>query len=237
MGVLYAEDGKIYNNEYIEIYIPMDYFDGGVAQNHGSSIETLGILYLRSYKDGTPGDIKLLNIPVVMEFMLYSSHNDTLDVHGIKVDCIAMEYPPKSYIIHQTLPKGREVANKFLDTVLAGKLPKTISYAKLMDIWWRNLEMSGISYKVPSSIFEMIYASIYRNPHNVKERYGQVYGKLSNPTGYDYKTENVRAVVKDLSTFSGMIFEDIGTMISNGITNSLNGEEEEVSPLEKIIHY
>jgi len=44
-------------------------------------------------------------------------------------------------------------------------------------------------------------------------------------------------VVKDLSTFSGMVFEDIGMMISNGINNSIEGVEEPVSPLEKIIHY
>lgn len=237
MGVLYAKEGKIYNSEYIELYVPMDYFNDGIAQNHGSTIETLGILYVHTFTDGNPNEVKLFNVPVISEFMLYSSHPDTIDVHGKNVDCVAMEYPKDSYILHQTLPKGREIANQFLDTILAGKLPKTINYNKLIDIWWKNLEISGISYKVPSKIFEMILANIYRNPHNVKERYGQYYGKQSNPTGYDYKTENVRAVVKDLSTFSGMIFEDIGTMISSGIVNNVTGEEEAVSPLEQIIHY
>ena len=70
-----------------------------------------------------------------------------------------------------------------------------------------------------------------------KKRYGQYFGKQTNPTGYDYKTGNVRSVVKDLSTFSGMVFEDISTMISNGISNSIDNVEEPVSPLEKIIHY
>jgi hypothetical protein len=121
--------------------------------------------------------------------------------------------------------------------MLAGKLPKTLSYTNVINIWWRNLECSGISYKVPSKVYEMIIASIYRNPNNMKERYGQYYGKQSNPSGLDYKTDNVRGVVKNLSTFSGMVFEDIGTMISNGINNSLTGVDEPESPLEKIIHY
>lgn len=237
MGVLYAEAGKIMCNEYVEIYIPQEYFDNGIAQNHGASIETLGVLYIRTFKNGNPGDIKLLNIPVVGEFMVYSKHVDTIQVHGKGVDCLALEYPPKSYIIHQTIPKGREIANAFLNSVLGGKLPKTLNYNQIMNIWWKNLEVSGISYKVPSKIFEMIIASIYRNPHNVKERYGQLYGRQENPNGYDYTTENVRQVVKDLSTFSGMIFEDIGTMISSGINNSNQGVEEPESPLEKIIHY
>ena len=83
----------------------------------------------------------------------------------------------------------------------------------------------------------MIIAATYRNPHNTKERYGQYYGRQTNPNGYDYKTGNVREVVKDLSTFTGMVFEDISGMISNGINNSINNNEEPVSPLEKIIHY
>lgn len=237
MGLLYAKDSKIYNNEYAEIYVPDEYFDSGVAQNHGSDIESLGLLYIRSFKDGNPGEIKLLNIPVISKFMLYSSHKDKITANGMEINCTALEYPKDSCIMHQTLPKGREVANTFLDTILAGKLPKNLNYADLINIWWTNLEISGISYKVPSKIFEMILASIYRNPNNMKERYGQLYGRQTNPTGLDYKTENVRAVVKDLSTFSGMIFEDIGTMISSGIVNTANGVEEQVSPLEKIIHY
>ena len=77
----------------------------------------------------------------------------------------------------------------------------------------------------------------FTSPNNLKERYGQLYGRQENPTGYDYTTENVRQVVKDLSTFSGMIFEDMGTMITSGINNSIDNTEEPVSPLEKIIHY
>lgn len=83
----------------------------------------------------------------------------------------------------------------------------------------------------------MIIASIYRNPNNPKERYGQLYGKQHNPTGYDYSTENVREVVKNLSTFSGMVFEDIGSMITSGINNTANNVDESISPLEKVIHY
>jgi len=237
MGVLYAEGGKIMCKEYVEIYIPQEYFDTGIAQNRGASIETLGVLYIREFKKGNPEEIKLLDMPVITEFMVYNKHTDTINVRGKNVECMALEYPPNSYIVHQTLPKGREIANAFLDSVLAGKLPKTLNYSKLIDIWWTNLQISGVSYKVPSKIFEMILASIYRNPHNVKERYGQLYGRQENPNGYDYTTENVRQVVKDLSTFSGMIFEDIGTMITSGINNSATNVEEPVSPLEKIIHY
>ena len=97
--------------------------------------------------------------------------------------------------------------------------------------------MAGVNFQVPSKIYEMIISNIYRNPNNVKQRYGEYYGKQTNPKGIDYKTGNVRDVVEGLSTFSGMVFEDISRMITSGINNSLDGIEEPVSPLEKIIYY
>ena len=237
MGALYAKSGKIYCSEYMEIYIPMEYFTQRVAVNRGATIESFGIVYCRQFINGEPQEIKLLNIPVVTEFQVYESKTGTIKVLDKTLDVLVLEYLKDSYVVHQTLAKGREVANSFLESMLYGKLPRTLNYTKVIDIWWRNLEISGISYKVPSEIFEMIIASIYRNPNNTKERYGEYYGKQSNPNGYDYVTENVRSVVKDLSTFSGMVFEDIGQMISNGINNAAENVEEAVSPLEKIIHY
>ena len=237
MGILYANTGKIYCNDYMEIYIPMQYFNDGIAINRGTSIEVFGIVYTRAFPNGNEGDIKLFNLPVITNFMVYDSKQENITINNKQLAVLTLQYIKDSYIVHQTVTKGRDVAGAFLDSMLAGKLPKTLNYTKIIDIWWKNLEISGISYKVPSKIYEMIIASIYRDPHNPKKRYGQYYGKQSNPNGYDYETGNVRSVVKNLSTFSGMVFEDIGTMISNGINNSIEGIEEPVSPLEKIIHY
>lgn len=237
MGVLYADNGKIYTNEHLEIYIPKEYFDSGIAINHGATVETFGIGYCRTYKGEEAGELQLFDVPVQTELIVYTSRNDTIKVNDRLIEVLCLEYLPKSHVMHQSLPKGREVANAFLAAVLGGKLPDTINYPSLIDIWWENLEISGISYKVPSSMFEMILAATYRNPNNPKERYGQLYGKQDAPTGYDYETANVRNVVKQLSTFSGMVFEDVGSMISNGILNTEKNIEEPVSPLEKIIHY
>lgn len=237
MGILYANAGKIYCNDYMEIYIPMSYFGDKAAINKGSSIETIGIVYTRSYPDGKEGPIKLMNLPVIVNFMVYEFKQETIKVHGTSLDVMTLMYLKDSYVLHQTVQKGREVAEFFLDSLLAGKLPTTLNYTQVINMMWRNLEIAGVSFKAPSKIYEMIIASIYRNPYNLKERYGQYYGKQSNPSGYDYVTGNVRTVVKDLSTFSGMVFEDIGMMISNAINNSIEGAEEPISPLEKIIHY
>lgn len=237
MSELYAKDGKIYCKEYMELYIPMSYFNDGIAINNGSAIETFGVLYTRSFPGGKEGPLKLFNVPTFINVKLYEFRQDKIRIHDKAIDVMALEYIKDSYVLHQTVANGREVAEAFLATMLSGKLPKTLNYARIIDIWWKNLEISGVSFKVPSKIFEMIIASIYRSPNNPKDRYGQYYGRQTNPNGYDYQTGNVRSVVRDLSTFSGMVFEDIGNMITNGINNSLDEYEEPESPLERIIHY
>ena len=238
MSLLYAKEGKIHCSEYMEIYVPMSYFEGSpVAFNEGASIRTIGLVYVRSFKNGTPSDIKLFNLPVTVQFMVYETKQDTIKVNNRSIEVMTLQYMKDAYVLHQSVTKGREVAGSFLNLILGGKIPTSINYSQVIDLWWRNLEIAGISYKVPSKIFEMIIASIYRNPHNPKKRYGQYYGSHPNSDGYDYVTGNVQDVVKQLSTFSGMVFEDINTMISNGINNSIEGKEEPISPLEKIIHY
>ena len=239
MSILYANSGKIYCSEYMEIYIPMDYFssDNTVAFNRGATIDTLGLVYTRAFPSGNAGPIRLFNLPVVVSFMVYESRRETIKINHRSIDVLTLQYLKDAHVMHQSVTKGREVAGDFLETMLGGKLPNTLNYTQVIDLWWRNLEIAGVSYKVPSKIFEMIIASIYRNPHNQKQRYGQYYGKHPEASGYEYTTGNVRSVVKQLSTFSGMVFEDINTMISNGINNSIEGNEEPNSPLEKIIHY
>lgn len=236
-GLLYAKDGHLYNKEYCEIYIPMEYFDNGYATNKGVSIETLGLLYIRPYPNGKEGPIELLNLPAEINVMMYNFQLEEIKIHGRSLSVMTLKFLKDSYVLHQSIQKGREVAEAFLGYVLMGKLPKTLDYAKIIDIWWKNLEISGVSFKVPSKIFEMIIASIYRNPNNIKQRFGEYYGKQSTPNGYNYKTGNVRDVVEGLSTFSGMVYEDISRMITSGINNSISGEDEPVSPLEKVIHY
>lgn len=234
---LYAKDGKIYCKDYMEVYIPKEYFANGLATNEGNSIETLGIVYARVYENGNAGKMQLINLPASVKFNNYDFEESSITIHGKTIDVMVLKYLKDSYVIHQTLTNGREVAEAFLSMVLGGKVPKTLRYEQILDMWWKNLEISGISFKVPSKMFELIIAAIYRNPNNVKERFGQLYGKEANPDGSNYKTDNVRNVVKNLSTFSGIVFEDISSMLTSAVNNSTDGVEEPISPLEKIIYY
>jgi len=236
MALLYAREGKLYASQFLEIYVPTDYEEDNFMVDQGITVETFGLLFVRGITDGIEGPIQLLNIPTMITIQVYDSSSGTINVHGQQVDVMICRYLPNSLVMGQTIIEGRDKAETFLKLVMAGKLPRVLNYGRLADIWWRNLEISGISFNVPSKIYELILATVYRARGNPKKRYGEIYGK-GNSSGYDYETASVRDIVASLSTFSGIAFEYMNKMITSGINNSLEGVEEPISPLEKIIHY
>mgnify|MGYP003318621993 CR=1 FL=1 len=158
MDILYADAGKLKTHECLEIYIPTSYFADGIAVNEGESVKTFGILYCATVKDGNKGPIKLFSVPTVISVMNYESQNTLVKVGSNNIEVVALSYLPDQIIMHQTLPKGRTIASDFLNMMLNGKIPNTLNYNQIINIWWKNLEISGISYKVPSKMFEMIIA-------------------------------------------------------------------------------
>jgi hypothetical protein len=236
--LLYAKDDRLYNSEYCEIYIPKSYFkDNRYAKNIGSAVEVFGLIYIRKFTGGKPGSIDFIDLPTNLEIQLYGSKEDVIKINGKSIDVVVLQFLENSFIMRQTTGKGREIAENFLDYVMKGKLPETLSYLELIDIWWNNLTLADVDFKIPSKMYEMILAAIYRSPKDMKMRFGQYLGLNANTDPYSYVTGNVRDIVESLSTFSGIIYEDIKRMITSGINNSLAGVEEPVSPLEKIMHY
>lgn len=238
MSSFYAKDSKIYAKNYLEIHIPKSYFDGNrFATSKGVSIESLGLVYVESVVNGKATPIKLLRLPVMIDFMVYDFLDQEVKVYGKNLPVTTLKYLQDSYVMPQSVQKGRDVAEMFLNVMLSGKLPTNIDYASLIDIWWRNIEIASVSLGVPSKIFEMIIANIYRDSKDIKKRFAVYYGSSPTSDGHNYQTGNVRDIVQNLSTFSGLIFEDINRMITSGINNSKDGVEEAESPLEKTIHY
>ena len=237
VNILYDKNGKLFTSQYTELYIPEIYFEDGFAEDKGDNITSLGLVYIRSFPGGKPDSIKFLNLPIEMDFMKYDIEVGEIKIHGNTIPVKILKYIKDSFICNQNVPQGRLISETFVKYLLHGKLPKTINYTDLLNIWWKNLEISGINFKVPSKIYEIILSNLYRNARNKKERYGQSFGKSSDSSGYGYQTMNVRSVVEGLSTFSGMVFEDMNQMITSAINNSIEGIEEPISPLEKIIYY
>lgn len=238
MPALYVKNGKLYATDYLEIHIPLSYFENDrFASIKGATIESLGLVYLESFPDGNPKPITLLNLPAILNFEVYETSEGNIDIKNISIPVKTLKYMKDAYVMNASIERGREVCEAFLNVMLSGKLPKNLDYSRLIDIWWKNIEIAGVNLGVPSKIFEMIIANIYRDRSDIKKRFAEYYGSSPDSNGFNYQTGNVRKIVEKLSTFSGLAFEDISTMITSGINNSKNNVEEKESPIEKIIYY
>lgn len=230
---LYTKEHLCYAKDYIEIYIPLDYFEDDLAVNKGNRISTFGLLFVK----GKTGDYFFIDVPVTIDLQLYDSEDTEITIKGKKIPVKALKYMKDSLVFDPSIVQTFNDGEKWVTMILNGKVPKCLNYAKIIDIWWKNCIISNTDSKCVTKVFELVLAAMYRSGEDFKHPYRQVYGKRTEQVGYDYATGNVRDVVESLSTFSGMVFEDISRMITSGINNSIEGVEEPVSPFEKIIHY
>lgn len=233
---LYEKNAKLYTDAYMEIYIPDGYFeDDRFAINKGIYVESLGIVYAKVFGE-EESPYKIISLPTTVKFIVHEFSKGSIKIHDKVINVMILKYLKNSYVMDNSITRNTMIAEQFLKAVLMGKLPDTLRYDSLIDTWWKNLEIVGFDLKSPSKILEMIIAAIYRDPKNKKNRFGEVYGRSADSSPFAYKTGNVRDVVEGLSTFSGLVFEDVGRMITSGLNNSMEGVEEPISPLEKIIH-
>lgn len=220
------------------MYFPMEYFDKNYyAQNLGNKVNIFGVFPCQEFIDGKPQGIKVFKIPTFIDIRTYETTIDVIEFNGQSMSVMKSSYPKDSILFTKSIPKSVQISEKMLSLIIDGKLPSIIPYPDIINILWKNLEISGVNFKVPSAIYEALIMTMCRNKHNLKERFGIHYGKTSDSNPYDYIQLNTRNAVASLSTFAGIVFEDMDKMIGNGIVNSINNIDEPVSPLEQILYY
>ena len=237
-NLMYVKDNCIYAKDYLEMYIPLIYFGNKndsekrkYAIDRGEIIEVFALVYVK----GVDNVIQFMNVPTRLDIKQYDWDETEIEVHEQKIQCRRLKFMKDAYICSDTVIQNFNLGEDWVNMLLDGKVPSTINYPKLINIWWNNCEITGIDLQCHTKIMELIICNLFRNKDNLKERYAKVYGNKSSPEGYDYKSGDVRSIVEQLSTFSGFIFEDIGRMITSGINNSLDNIEEKESPLEKVM--
>jgi hypothetical protein len=150
---------------------------------------------------------------------------------------LVSSYPKGSILFPRDIPENQTIAEKVIHLIMGGSLPSIVEYPDIINILWKSLDIAGIDLNVSSTLYEALIATMCRNKRNIKERFGISYGRNMAVGPTDYIQLNTADAVANLSTFSGMIFEDIDAMVANGVANTINEVEEPISPLEKIIHY
>lgn len=236
-SLLAKDEFLILTAPYMEVYIPTDFFDSGLAENLGSSINTLGLLNARVFDDGnSPGFLEILNLPT--KIVLYPSDMETKKLK------LSPLLPEENYMVckfykdmpfmRKELVKASDNAELFFNLLIRGKIPRNIPYDKILTVWRKNLDLNGVNFKVPSSILELIIREVYRDP-KTGEPYGKLRGNKPMSEWGPYTTANMRNICAKNSTFAAITFEDFDAMVTTSLNRKKQGKNQNISPIEKII--
>ena len=238
-NIFRADEEYIYLNvPYCEFYIPTEYFAMGkkFAEDFTDKINVIGLFNIGLFENDKLVDVKVFNVPVYLDINVYDFDVRMIDVgSGNAVECRVYKYYKDAIICRSFIPENSSVAQTFLQLIISGSMPGTIPYSQCLSVWRKNLELSGVSLGVSSAVMEMILAVMYRDAKDPSKKYCIRYGSSADSSEYDYMSASIRQICQYNSTFTGIIYEDIDSMITSAINRNRNGKEEGETPMEKII--
>ena len=241
----FKDDGKgnyIFTGKYMEIYISQYYFDKGASELIGDHFKTLGILNCRTFNDiegKKPNRLRVLNLPVeIVTFPSGGYEVRKLDLTGKgEQEYYVLKYYNGDVVFPTQVAASVPTFTACMNIILSGKLPDSIPYNAVLEVWANSFDMNNVNFDVPDLVKEMIIAQVYRDPKNFGSTFGSVVGKDPHHSMYDYKTATQRELTASNSAFNGLVFEDWDAMVRAGIIGTKENKKENVSPMEEELKY
>ena len=99
--------------------------------------------------------------------------------------------------------------------------------------------LNGVNLKSELVIFEYIVAELCRYKKDANLPFRKVIGADTNReiSELDYMLINLKTLPAINSTFSAITFEDINQAIISSVKKTKNNEEENETPVEKVLKY
>jgi hypothetical protein len=226
----------------MEIYIPSYFFDSSselfsMASIIGRRIETIGLFWF--FVDGKFYELQI-PIKVSFEFSETEKVKKKLKPGMPEIDYEVFTLKNGDAFIHDIMYKQSidDVINFIQKLVEGAKLPQTLSYEEVLGVYLKILEVSkiGKGLGVNSVTLEFILSELYRDKRNTTLPFRKTFnGKSIGP--YDFKMLRIVKVPEMNSTFTGLTGEDINQQFISAILKNREGNDERISPIEKIIKY
>lgn len=231
------KDGFIYfNGSYLEMYVPKDFIDRGIAEDVGNLYKAFGIIHLRTFDKGEkPRELETLNLPSMINLYPSEKEERNITLEGQEGRYLVLKFFNGDKVMDSQIRQDTTNCEIFLDLLFRGKLPSTIDYSKVMALWDKNLQMNGVNFGVPATCRSVTIAEIYRDKNKPEFRYAKTVGKNFTKKQLDYITSNAREMCARNSTFAAITFEDFDAMLTASLNINKYKKSETVSPIEKII--
>lgn len=239
---VFVDNGKGYiavNVPYIEIYIPMSFFGktGALATDNGDTITTIGSLPVGIFENGKFKEYRTLQLGEMINLFVYDSDTRQMQLPGQLAEepVRILKYFKGDEVMQNYIVQDSLNCQRFLELELKGKLPNTLPYDKIPEIWDKNLVTNKTGLGIPAVNRELIISVQYRDNKQPSRTFAQRLNSDPKATMFDYVVANIRETCRYTSTFAGMTYEDFDSMVTSSLKRTKDHQEEPESPLEKII--
>ena len=226
-------------NKTFVFYVPENYFKNtskiSIAEIQGQYVSMIGLCNWSILdENGKMGRLMPFNFPT----MFLCKPAEIEKVKNLKLD----NTEPSDYRLLK-FKKGDEVVSQtkvpqlidnaeilFKMAVMTGKIPTTIPYDKLWEVFEESARLNGFSYKVSIQLFGILISGICRDPKDISKPFKETDMKDMN----NYRPININMVPKFLSPYTAIISENWDDAVRAAV---LMKDKKEVpySPLEKIV--
>lgn len=240
----FKDDGAniIFTGPYMEAYIPAYYFENKWAEELGDTIKVFGLFNIITFNDAngkSPNPIRCFNVPLYMVTYPSAFEVRKIDLNNTNEPELytVLKYYPNDVFCPNRTTQELHSFEIFLNVLIGGHLPKSLSYDDIVGVWEKNRELNGINFDVSDTIYELVISEIYRSRKNPVKRFGMEMGANPKTSPYAYKTASPREITKINSTFTGITFENMDEMLTSAVVRSKEDKKENTSPMEEIMKY
>ena len=238
----FKKDGAkiIFTGKYMEMYINSFYFEKDVAEIIGDHFKTLGVVNFAVFSD-VEGKHRLkintLNVPtMILTYPSGGYEERNIDLVGNGVEkYYVLKYYNTDEICASEIAANPANFKAFFEILLAGKLPNTLPYKSILEIWNKNFKLNNINFDIPDNVKEMIIYKIYRWKKDPTIPFGKALAKNPKLSQFDYITMGPRDITRMDSAYAGFSFEDFDASVIAGINTTKSGRKEVQSPIEPIL--
>ncbi len=238
---VFANDKKghiICNVPYLEIYIPMAFFDksGKIAVDNGDTITSIACLPIGLFENGKLKEIRTIKLGERMNFFVYDSEVVNMALPGSPEGPVkVLKYFKGHEIFNDYIVQNSSSIQAYIELILGGKIPSTLSYSAINTIWNKNLEMNNGGLGVPATNRELVLSVQCRDQTAPTRIFAERLNDTPNATEYEYAMVNMRQICQFSSTFAALTFEDFDSMVTSSLKRTKEHLPEPESPLEQLI--
>ena len=227
------------DNSTCVFYVPANYFNNtskvNIAVIIGEYVSFIGVCNWAIIDEkGKRSEIKPFTFPTMMICKPYEIEK----VKNLKLD----NTEPSDYMLLK-FRKGDEVVTStkvpqlidnveifFKMAIMTAKIPTTIPYDKLWELYFESAKLNGFSYGMNVQLFGILIASISRDKNDITRPFCATDMKNMN----DYTPIDIRIVPKYISPYTAITSENWDESVRAAVLMK-DKENAPLSPLEKVM--